>query len=78
MRRIKMKNNDEQNNKVPYMPIFMSIGISVGLAIGSAMGNISIGMCIGLCVGLCVGAGLDAQKRKGKNGAAEKDEDEKE
>jgi hypothetical protein len=42
------------------------------------MGNISIGMCIGLCVGLCVGAGLDAQKRKEKNGAAEKDEDEKE
>ena len=73
-----MKNNNEQDNKVHYLPIFMSIGLSIGLAIGSAAGNIPIGMCIGLGVGLCAGAGIDAQNRKKQSGTAEKDEDEKE
>ena len=65
---MQMKNKNEQDGPIMYMPVFMSIGISVGVGIGAAMGNIPIGMCIGMSVGLCIGMVLDAQNRKKSKG----------
>lgn len=61
------KNNNQEPNKIQYMPIGMCIGISVGMAIGGAFGNISIGMCIGLSVGMCIGVIIDSHNKKGDN-----------
>ena len=57
-------NNNQEPNKIQYMPIGMCIGIGVGMAIGAAVGNIAIGMCIGLSVGMGVGAVIDSMHNK--------------
>ncbi len=70
-----MKNKKENEEKVPYLPIFMSIGLSVGMAIGAGIGNISIGMCFGMAIGVCIGSALDAQNRKKENDIPEENEE---
>ena len=70
-----MKNQNNNEDKVYYLPIFMSIGISVGVGIGAAIGNIPVAMCIGLSVGVCLGAGLDAKNRAEENKPDPKDEE---
>ena len=67
-----MKKNDNSENQVRYLPIYMSIGISVGVAIGAALDNIGVWMCIGMSVGVGLGAALDHANR-----AKNKDSDEK-
>ena len=63
-----MNNKKEPENKVQYMPIFMSIGISIGVALGAANNNIPLFMCIGLSIGVGLGALLDARvNEEGKN-----------
>ena len=57
-------NNNQEPNKIQYMPIGMCIGIGVGMAIGAAVGNIAMGMCIGLSVGMGVGAVIDSMHNK--------------
>ena len=59
-----MKKTNESEDRMHYMPIFMSIGISLGVAIGAATDNIPIGMCIGLGTGMCVGSLIDLINRK--------------
>ena len=59
-----MKKQNHSDQKVQYMPIFMSIGLSIGLAIGAATNNMPLFMCIGLSIGVGIGAALDASKQK--------------
>ena len=68
-----MKNKNELENKIQYLPIGMCIGLSVGMAIGAAMDNISTGMCLGMGIGLCFGFAMDAQNRKKINDKEKKD-----
>ncbi len=56
--------NNQEPNKIQYMPIGMCIGIGVGMAIGAGVGNIAVGMCIGLSVGMCVGVIIDSIHNK--------------
>lgn len=72
-----MKNNDQDQNAVHYLPIGMCIGIGVGMTIGSALGSIPIGMCIGMSIGLCVGALADATQKKKTDDGDDASEDEK-
>ena len=58
------KNNNQEPNKMQYMPIGMCIGIGVGMAIGTALDNIAIGMCMGLSVGMGIGAIIDYNNNK--------------
>ena len=68
-----MKNKNEPENKIQYLPIGMCIGLSIGMAIGAAMDNISVGMCLGMGIGLCFGSALDAQNRQKESDTEKKD-----
>ena len=70
-----MKNKQENENRVQYMPIGMCLGMPIGMAIGSAAGNTSIGMLIGLCVGMTVGSLIDASRRTKAGDNAPSDDD---
>lgn len=70
-------NNNQEPNKIQYMPIGMCIGIGVGMAIGSALGNIPIGMCMGLSIGLGLGAMIDSLHNKKDHNDSKSDENEK-
>ena len=79
MKRNKKVDTEQQDKeeKVLYLPIYMCIGISVGMAIGSALGNIPVSMCIGLAVGVGIGALMDAVTKKQDEAKKENLEDEK-
>ena len=70
-----MKKQNNNEDKVYYLPIFMSIGISIGVAIGAAIGNIPVAMCIGLGLGVCIGAAMDAKNRAEEDKTDQKDEE---
>ena len=59
-----MKKQNNSDQEVQYLPIFMSIGLAIGLAIGAAADKMPLFMCIGLSIGVGIGAALDAGKQK--------------
>ena len=62
---INMKNENNTEEQVMYMPIGMCLGVSIGAAIGAATGNIGVFMCLGIGLGMCIGSLIDAHiKRK--------------
>lgn len=74
----KPANKKEAENKIYYLPIYMSIGLSIGVGIGGALGNMPLYMCIGLAIGVGVGTALDAaNKKKAEKDSDSKDEEDK-
>ena len=57
-------NNNQEPDKIQYMPIGMCIGIGVGMVIGAALENIATFMCIGLSIGMCIGVIIDSIHNK--------------
>ena len=66
-----MKNREDQNNEMHYMPICMCIGLSIGTAIGAAMNNIALYMCAGMSIGVGIGSMIDAANRKKSEDSAQ-------
>ena len=58
-----LKNKQENEPQLQYMPIGMCIGMSLGVAIGTATDNLATYMPIGLSIGLAIGALVDAKNR---------------
>ena len=68
-----MKNKNEKENNILYMPILMSVGVSLGLAVGAAIKNIPVCMCMGIGFGLCIGTAIDAKNRNNSDDTYDKD-----
>ena len=66
-----MKNGEDQNNTMHYMPICMCIGLYIGVAIGTAMNNTALYMCIGMSIGVGIGSMIDAANRKKSEDSAQ-------
>ena len=66
-----MKNREDQNNEMHYMPICMCIGLSIGTAIGAALDNIGLYMCIGMSMGVGIGSIIDSANRKKSEDSAQ-------
>ena len=61
---MKSQKDDNNNNNIQYLPMFMCFGMSFGIIFGLLTGNQALGMSIGMCIGVCIGTLLDANKRK--------------